>query len=88
MRAWLDAGRSMEDVLRSLRPPPHFKQRDALERQARAWTLPKLNAALARIANAAKAARLNSALESALAQALLLDLAQIGSQDLEGRARS
>ena len=88
MRALLDAGRSMEDVLRSLRPPPHFKQREALERQARAWTPPKLNAALARIADAAKAARLNSALESTLAEALLLDLAQISKQDLDGRARS
>jgi DNA polymerase-3 subunit delta len=87
MRASLDAGRSMEDVLRSLRPPPHFKQRDGLERQARSWTLPKLSAALAQIADAAKAARLNPGLESTLAQALLLDLAQIGKQDLDGRAR-
>jgi DNA polymerase-3 subunit delta len=87
MRASLDAGRSMEDVLRSLRPPPHFKQRDGLERQARTWTLPRLNAALARIAAAAKAARLNAALESTLAEALLLDLAKIGKQDLDGQAR-
>jgi DNA polymerase-3 subunit delta len=87
MRASLDAGRSMEEVLRSLRPPPHFKQRDELERQARTWTLPKLSAALARIAKAAKAARLNSGLESTLAEALLLDLAQIGSQDVDGRVR-
>ena len=29
MRGALDAGRSMEDVVRSLRPPPHFKQREA-----------------------------------------------------------
>jgi len=87
MRASLDAGRSMEDVLRSLRPPVHFKQREGLERQARTWPLPKLNAALARIAEAAKAARLNSGLENTLAEALLLDLAQIGKQDLDGRAR-
>jgi DNA polymerase-3 subunit delta len=73
----LDAGRSMEDVLRSLRPPPHFKQRDAIERQCRTWSLPKLGQALARIGEAAKAARLNSALESTLAQALLLELAQL-----------
>ena len=77
----------MEDVLRSLRPPPHFKQRDGLERQARTWPLPKLHAALTRIADAAKAARLNSGLENTLAEALLLDLAQIGKQDLDGRAR-
>jgi DNA polymerase-3 subunit delta len=77
LRGMLDAGRSMEDVLRSLRPPPHFKQRDALERQCRTWSLEKLSEALARIGEAAKAARLNSALESTLAQALLLELAQM-----------
>jgi DNA polymerase-3 subunit delta len=64
----------MEDVVRSLRPPLHFKQRDVLEQQCRRWTLPKLAAALARIAEAAKAARLNSALEGTLAESLLLDL--------------
>ena len=77
----------MEDVLRSLRPPPHFKQRDGLERQARTWTLAKLNAALACIADAAKAARLNAVLENSLAEALLLDLAQIGKQGLDGLAK-
>ena len=41
---------------------------------AAAGRLPKLNAALARIAEAAKAARLNSALEGTLAENLLLDL--------------
>jgi len=74
MRGMLDAGRSMEDVIRSLRPPPHFKQRDALEQQSRTWTRPKLNRALAQIADAAKAARLNPALESTLAENLLLNL--------------
>jgi DNA polymerase-3 subunit delta len=80
MRSALDEGRSMEDVLRSLRPPPHFKQRDALERQCRTWSLPELTSALALIGDAAKAARLNSALESTLAQALLLELAQTRAQ--------
>jgi DNA polymerase-3 subunit delta len=85
MRGMLDAGRSMDEVLRSLRPQPHFKQRDALERQCRTLTLPRLNAALARIAAAAKAARLNSALESSLAETLLLELARIAKPDLDGR---
>jgi len=75
MRSALDGGRGMEDVLRSLRPPPHFKQRDALESQSRLWSLARLDAALARIAEAAKAARLNSAMEGTLAESLLLDLA-------------
>ncbi len=77
MRGTLDAGRSMEDVVRSLRPPPHFKQREALEQQCRGWTLAQLSAALARIAEAAKAARLNSTLEGTLAENLLLDIGAI-----------
>jgi DNA polymerase-3 subunit delta len=80
MRGALDAGRPMEEVLRTLRPPPHFKQRDALEQQGRNWSAAKLSAALARIAEAAKAARLNSALEGALTEKLLLDLGQISGQ--------
>ena len=75
MRTALDAGRPMDDILRFLRPPPHFKQRDALERQCRAWPALRLNGALARIARAAKAARLNSALETPLAENLLLGIA-------------
>jgi DNA polymerase-3 subunit delta len=74
MRGGLDTGRSMEDVVRSIRPPLHFKQREAIELQCRSWTLPQLTAALARIAEAAKAARLNSALEGTLAENLLLDI--------------
>lgn len=82
MRSALDDGRSMDDVLRSLRPPPHFKQREALEQQARSWSAAKLNAALGRIAEAAKAARLNSALEGTLAESLLLDLGGLTREKL------
>jgi DNA polymerase III delta subunit len=74
MRGALDGGRTMDDVMRSLRPPPHFKQRAEIEQQARSWSTHKLNAALARIAGAAKAARLNSAMEATLAESLLLEL--------------
>ena len=80
MRGALDGGRSMDEVLRSLRPPPHFKQRDALEQQARSWSARKLVAALARIAEAAKAARLNSGLEGMLTENLLLDLGAIAGE--------
>ena len=73
MRSALDAGRPLDDVLRQLRPPPHFKQRDAFEQQCRDWRLPKLNAALATIAETAKRARLTSTLDTVLAEHLLLD---------------
>ena len=78
MRGAFDAGRSLEDIVRQLRPPPHFKQRDALEQQCRAWTAAQLGAALARIAEVAKAARLSPALEGTLAERLLLDLGALG----------
>ena len=80
MRGALDSGRSMDEVLRSLRPPPHFKQRDALEQQGRDWSTRKLNAALARIGEAAKAARLSSALEATLTESLLLDLGALARE--------
>jgi DNA polymerase III subunit delta len=76
-RSALDAGRTMDDALRQLKPPPHFKQKDAFERQCRDWSLHKLNAALAAIAVTAKRARLNSALDNVLAEHLLLDLGTV-----------
>jgi DNA polymerase-3 subunit delta len=80
MRTALDAGRSMDEVMRGLRPPPHFKQRDALEAQCRAWSAGKLSTALVRIAATAKAARLSPALEQTLAERLLLDLGALASE--------
>ena len=74
MRAALDAGQSLEEIVRSLRPPPHFKQREALERQARSWSGAALTVALAHIAEAAGAARRNAALEAMLAEHLLLGI--------------
>ena len=74
LRSGHDAGRSLDDVMRSLRPAPHFKQKAAIEQQCRDWDLARLNAALAKIGDAAQAARLNSALESPLAERLLLQL--------------
>jgi DNA polymerase III subunit delta len=84
MRGAVDTGKSMDEVVRSMRPPLHFKQREAIEQQCRAWTLPQLGTALARISTAAKAARLNSALEGTLAEKLLLDLGVLPKQRSAG----
>jgi hypothetical protein len=51
-----------------------------LEQQCRAWTAARLGAALARIAEAAKAARLSPALEGTLAERLLLDLGALARE--------
>jgi DNA polymerase-3 subunit delta len=85
LRSGSDAGRSMEDLMRALKPPPNFKQKAAIEQQARAWSPASLNAALSRIADAAKAARLSSALEDTLAESLLLDLGALAGQKPRSR---
>jgi DNA polymerase III subunit delta len=74
MRGAVESGKSLDEVIRQLRPPPHFKQRDALEQQCRDWSLARLNAALARIADAARDARLNSAMDGILCESLLIEL--------------
>ena len=75
IRTDLDAGSSFEDVIRQQRPPVHFKQKDALGVQCRLWTSPRLAQALKRTAEAAKAARLTSALEEAITEDLLMAVA-------------
>ncbi len=83
LRGAHDSGRSLEEAMQSLRPPLHFRQKAAVESQCRAWSLPQLTAALASIAEAAEAARRNSAMEDTLAEHLLL---QLGALARAGKA--
>lgn len=75
VRADLDRGTPLADALRQLRPPLHFKQRDAFAEQCRRWSHAALDRALAASAEALKTARLNSAIEDSIAERLLLSLA-------------
>lgn len=75
IRSDIDQGRSFEDAVRQLRPPIHFKQKDAIGLQCRLWTTARLSEALARASAAAKAARLSAPLEEAIAGELLIGLA-------------
>ena len=77
VRSAIDDGRSMEDALRALRPPLHFKARDAFTSQLRTWTTRRLDTALDRSATALKLARLNTSLEAALTERLLLEVAHL-----------
>jgi DNA polymerase III subunit delta len=87
VRADLDGGRSLEDALRSMRPPLHFKQRDAFASQVRNWSAASLNAALTRIAETAKAARLSSQLEDTLGERLVLALSAMAAPHAAARRR-
>lgn len=75
VRADLDRGAQLADAIRQLRPPLHFKQRDAFADQCRRWSRPALDRALAATADALRTARLNSTIEDILAERLLLSLA-------------
>ncbi len=76
-REALDRGQTLDDALRQLRPPLHFKQKDAFAAQCRAWSGARLEEAMRRIASVAREARLASALEEPLAERLLLALARL-----------
>lgn len=74
-RATVDRGASVDEALRNMRPPLHFKQKDAFTAQVRRWQRPALDKALSATADALKTARLNSAVEDAVTERLLLSLA-------------
>ncbi|MGI9477450.1 MAG: DNA polymerase III subunit delta [Hyphomicrobiaceae bacterium] len=75
VRSAVDAGKSIDEALRSLRPPLHFKLRDAVTAQCRLWPSASLAEALQRINETARQARLNSAMDAVLAERLLFNLA-------------
>ncbi len=78
VRSDLDSGAALDEALRALRPPLHFKQRDAFSAQVRRWTRSGLDHALKRISEAALAARMSSAIQDVLAERLILALAAMG----------
>lgn len=73
--AAIDAGKSADEALRSLRPPLHFKLRDAVAAQCRLWPTASLGEALQRINETAQQARLNGSMDAILAERLLFNLA-------------
>ena len=87
VRAAIDRGSSLDDALRQMRPPLHFKQKDAFAAQCRIWTTPRLSEALQRISSVAKAARLAGSLDEALSERLVIGLAMM-VRDAAGQARA
>jgi DNA polymerase-3 subunit delta len=86
VRAAVDGGSALDDALRQMRPPLHFKQKDAFAAQCRMWTTPRLSDALGRISAVAKAARLAGGLDEALSERLVMGLAMM-VRDTGGRPR-
>lgn len=74
-RVLIDGGSTLEQALGQLRPPLHFKQKDAFAAQCRMWSAPRLAQAMSHIAETARAARLAGDLDDVLVERLLLRLA-------------
>ena len=85
LRVGLDAGRSFDDVARSLRPPLPFKAKAELERQVRGWTTDRAATALARITEAVRQSRTTGADEAVIAERLLMEISRLGRMATQGR---
>ena len=79
VRSSIDQTGSMDQALRSLRPPLHFKSRDAFTRAVQAWSGGKLIRALDGIAAAQRMARTSGLDDTLTADRLILDLARLAA---------
>lgn len=77
IQAEVTSGRTSADAMKSLRPPLHFKQKNALTAQIRKWPMHHLNRALEEIARSARNARRTGARDDLITESLLLGLAQL-----------
>lgn len=71
-----EAGRSLDQAIGTLRPPLHFRRRDAVKRQAQRWSLAALRNGVDRLYACILAARRNPALAPEITERALLDLAR------------
>ena len=76
-RAAVDKGSSSTDTIRALRPPVHFRQKDAFAAQTRRWSIPTLQKARSAIAESIIRARTHPSLEAAITERVLLQLCRL-----------
>lgn len=72
--AQAESGAPINSVIARLKPPVHFKQRDALGDQVRLWSSKAAATAVRRIQETTRTARLTPDLEQALVEQLLIGL--------------
>ena len=75
--AAMERGDSFEIAAGRLRPPPHFKQKDALKAECARWRLADVAAAIAAAHEAVRQTRLKPALEHEAAGELVIRLARM-----------
>ena len=79
VRASLEQTGSVDQAIKSLRPPLHFKARDAFSSHVQSWSGGKLIRALDRIGAAQRDARSSGIDETLAADRLILDLARLAA---------
>lgn len=77
IQAEVTAGRQLADAFRSIRPPIHFKQKNAVTAQIRKWPLPALSRAHQEISTAARNARRTGARDDLITERLILLLSRL-----------
>ena len=77
LRASYEDGARLEDTIRTLRPPLHFKQQDAIIAQARVWSMYRLGRALAMTQEAQAKSRSAAHDDILIADRLILGLGQL-----------
>jgi DNA polymerase-3 subunit delta len=87
LRLAFDAGASLSQAIKELRPPVFFKQQDALAAQVRGWPLAAVKERLARLNATLRDSRLKPMLAEALTREFILEIAKSG-RSLQKRSRS
>ena len=77
LRAAVDLGGSVQQAIKSLRPPVFYKQQDAIERQFRLWTSERLAAAIRQANETTKATRLKPQLAEPLTVNFFLTVSRL-----------
>ena len=77
LAAAIEHGESVDAAIARLRPPLHFRQKDAVKAQCARWRPTEIAATLASVQETVRQARLNPVLESELACELVMRLRQL-----------
>lgn len=87
LRASVEAGRALDELMRHMRPPLPPKAQTELGRQVRSWTTQRAETALARITEAVRRSRTTGADEAVMAERLLIEIARLGRMASTGGQR-
>jgi DNA polymerase III subunit delta len=88
LRVAADAGASIPQAIRELRPPVFFKQQDALAAQVRCWTSDTLTAVLSELNAVLMETRLKPALAEDLTANYILKIARAARSGRQGKSGS